>query len=191
MPRPATAADYAWLYGHAKYMEHKDCFRDHEALLRQAIAGKSVLDIGTGAGRFPAWCRANGASHAMGVDPAAMAVDAYFDERDMVRQGSAVALPFQSRCFDLVCSFDVLEHIEPDNIDRAMAEHFRVASERVIVSIANMPDQHMVNGELVELHLIQQPAEWWADLIARTVPGARSVRLLPVCPVRFWFDVLI
>jgi hypothetical protein len=38
MPRPATAADYAWLYGHAKYMEHKDCFRDHEALLRQAIA---------------------------------------------------------------------------------------------------------------------------------------------------------
>jgi 2-polyprenyl-3-methyl-5-hydroxy-6-metoxy-1,4-benzoquinol methylase len=151
--RDATDDDYVALFA-GKYMKHKDCFRDYLPVLLERVQGNRVLDVGTGSGRFVDWCLQNGATEAVGIDPCA-------PETERVVRGRAESLPALSMSWDVVTSFDVLEHLPPDLAIKSVSEHLRVASKHVVCSIANMGDKHVVRGQLVELHLTQQPLPWW------------------------------
>jgi hypothetical protein len=67
-------------------------------------------------------------------------------------------------------SIDVMEHTAESGLDRFLSTLLPFANKHVW-AIANMSDVHDVNGEQVELHTIQQPAEWWIDRIRRYWPG--------------------
>lgn len=61
---------------------------------------------------------------------------------------------------DLVCCFDVLEHVEPDYLPRVLIDLRRVTRRELFVTIAMAPSsQTLADGR--NAHLIQQPPEWW------------------------------
>jgi len=95
-------------------------------------------------------------------------------------------LPYADREFDCTVSVDVLEHLAPEILLPSLQEMRRVA-RRGAWAVANMSEIHMVNGKPVELHLIQQPADWWVDQV-RSIGGVCQVHATDTT-IRFWLEV--
>ena len=96
--------------------------------------GMRVLDIGCGRGEVLRHCARLGAQ-AYGVDYAPVALRmarglAMAGEKEQstmgVYQANAKLLPFSSASFDRVLMFDIVEHLYPWELDRALAEARRV-----------------------------------------------------------------
>ncbi|HVG18894.1 MAG TPA: class I SAM-dependent methyltransferase, partial [Blastocatellia bacterium] len=98
----------------------------------QSARGKSVLEIGVGAGAdFQNWCEH--ASHVTGVDLTESAIsltrermglNSISQEKYTLLTGDAENLPFEDNSFDLVYSWGVLHHTP--NTRKAFEEVFRV-----------------------------------------------------------------
>lgn len=87
------------------------------------LAGKRVLDLGCGKGRFAARLRALGAE-VIGLDrSSAMLAGGSGGGRVL---GSARRLPFATGAFDAVLAVEVLEHVAPEDLDPVLAEAARV-----------------------------------------------------------------
>jgi hypothetical protein len=71
-----------------------------------------------------------------------------------------------------IISCDVLEHIPADEIDDTLKMLGAWAANGLLLTIANMSDVHLINGEQVELHLIQEPMPWWTDKLREHFPAA-------------------
>lgn len=96
--------------------------------LREAFAAKpaSILEIGGGDGTFAERVRAAGIAYT--------SVDVAEDlHPDVV--ASVTSLPFPDDSFDVVCAFEVLEHLPFDQFDRAVGELARVSRGRVLLSL--------------------------------------------------------
>ncbi len=87
------------------------------------LAGRRVLDLGCGKGRFAARLRALGA-HVVGLDRST-AMLAGGSGPGRVR-GSARRLPFADGAFGGVIAVEVLEHVAPSDLDAVLAEAARV-----------------------------------------------------------------
>ncbi len=87
------------------------------------LPGKRLLEVGCGTGLVLAKLAPHAAS-AVGVDLSPGMLEKARARGLDVREGSATALPFPDRTFDVVCSFKVLAHV-PD-IRKALAEVDRV-----------------------------------------------------------------
>lgn len=87
----------------------------------------SVLEVGVGDKVFGSFLKNN-------TDVAYTSVDVAADlHPDVV--GDILNLPFGNTSFDIVCAFEVLEHIPFDQFERAIAEMSRVAKRFVIISV--------------------------------------------------------
>jgi len=98
------------------------------------VPGMRVLDVGCGRGEILRHCARLGA-RAYGVDYAPVAVRmarglAVTDEGTQgvvgVYRADAKGLPFPAASFDRVLMFDLVEHLHPWELDRALAEARRV-----------------------------------------------------------------
>lgn len=87
-------------------------------------AGKRVLDIGCGPRGSLEW--ANMAAERVGLDPLADSYLRLGADKHAMRYvaAPAEAMPFESGHFDVVCSFNSLDHV--DDLDRTIAEIIRV-----------------------------------------------------------------
>jgi 2-polyprenyl-3-methyl-5-hydroxy-6-metoxy-1,4-benzoquinol methylase len=180
------AAIYEAIYrdpAHATY--GRGLARCSEFLPRIWDAGlRSVVSFGCGhgdelvaiSGRVP---------RCLGVDFALPPLVWYaFPDRSLVRICAAVQELQPAIRFDAVVSFDVLEHIPQDDIDAVLLKAVELAPRACLV-IANMSDVHLLpDGRMIDLHLIQQPASWWAERVRRVTGWPVEVQDLPY-PKRF------
>jgi len=87
---------------------------------------KKVLEIGIGNGFVSKYLKERK------VNVLTLDVDKRLNP-DMV--GSVLNIPFSDESFDLIACYEVLEHIEYKNIDKALSEIFRVSKSYAILSL--------------------------------------------------------
>lgn len=116
----------------------------------------SVVDIGCGWNEFCGKVKeAIPSARCVGVDFACPGADL---------KAEAHQLPFADKEFELLTSFDMLEHSVPELVDAVLAEMARV-SKRFIFSISHVPSKRTWQGQ--NLHPTVQPEEWWMTRIMR------------------------
>ena len=128
----------------------------------------AVLDVGGYKGRTADFLS----------DDAVTVLDLFDVQEPGYIKGSALEMPFESKSFDFVMSFDVLEHIPAAKRRVFMQECSRVAKRGVIVSAphkttANQRAEHILNGLYIRLH--GKPHRWLKEHIEYVIPDFKKV----------------
>jgi len=87
---------------------------------------ENILEIGHGAGIFQS------VSRGIGLNASSIDIDG---ELNPTYVGSVLDLPFSDNSFDVVCCFQVLEHLPYSNFVDALKEIARVSKKNVIISL--------------------------------------------------------
>lgn len=206
MPHEAKGLDHTSRYvaDAAEFAERLDYREVAPPLLGAAVRNRllrkmldlqkqdRVLEMGCGNGKFLLWNR-DRVNLSVGLDPAPLFADDALGFLDLVR-GDARLLPFPDNSFQKVWSIDVLEHLDTPDIERYLAEAYRVlapAGRMFIFSNTREkgPFNWLVAGPrylsniLARLHLVDQRRdllrksdhlkvlETWAD-VERAVTAA-------------------
>ena len=109
---------------------------------------KSLVDIGCGYNEFVKETKLLGID-SIGVDFACRDADIIADAKN---------LPFENKKFDVLTSFDMLEHLLPSEVKIVLKEFSRV-SNRFVFSISYQPSVWKWKGQT--LHPTVMPEEWW------------------------------
>jgi SAM-dependent methyltransferase len=134
-------------------------FTEHFGLTRDWYAGKRILDVGCGPRGSLEW--ASGAAERIGLDPL---VDDYkslgIDRHSMTYVGApAEAMPFEDGYFDVVTSFNSLDHV--DDLSRAIDEIIRVLAA---------DGDLLVISDVNHAPTVTEPISYSWDIVSRFVP---------------------
>ena len=172
--RNATAEDYVEIYEdpwHKHEMQYgtQGHYHFYEDKLRTALTGAiSVVDLGTGSGGYLEWLADNidSCRTAVGIDRALPPIIS--SKRGCVMQRHQMTwdqyLTGPAAVADWVCSFDFLEHLEPDDVPRCLRACWEHSATGMAHTWAMISTVHRVNGKLLELHPTVRPWQWWRDL---------------------------
>ena len=116
---------------------------------------QSLIDVGCGRNNFVQWAREQGIE-ATGVDIASGKADVICP---------AHSLPFADKQFEYLTSFDMMEHILPQEVDEVLDEFNRVTSKGFLFHIAYRESRVKVFGK--QLHLTVEPESWWIEKIEK------------------------
>lgn len=107
-----------------------DFSTDRDALLNNLeVAGRTVIDVGCGAGAMVRWLNSLGATTTgveCGQEALAAARDADPDNRETYVEGEGQNLPLPDSSADLVTFFRSLHHVPEGEMVTALAEAYRV-----------------------------------------------------------------
>ena len=133
-------------------------FADPESLAAEIIgscAPASMLDVGCGMGKLVHALLGQGID-AHGCDISDTVINHLAAEHcGRFHQGSILSLPFPDAAFSTVICTDVLEHLAPEDVPKAIAELRRVSRQHLFVVVGTLADR---DGSW---HLTIQPEEWW------------------------------
>jgi SAM-dependent methyltransferase len=157
-------------YGHytkdtADFAGRADWVCQLQSLVNDPRGQCHVLDVGCAKGFLVEALRLRGVT-ADGVDLSEYAIaKGRLAGISNLHLGSATALPFPDQSFDLVVSWDVLEHLDEEQAQQAVAESARVARHAFYhyVNTGEDPNTHFPGDES---HTDPHPQAWWDDLFA-------------------------
>jgi ubiquinone/menaquinone biosynthesis C-methylase UbiE len=115
-------------YGFSRYA-HPDRFASYFYQLREIhdAEPKTVLEVGVGDKVIGNYLKDN-------TDIQYTSLDVADDVKpDVV--GDILRMPFPDSSFDVVCAFEVLEHIPFESFDKALREMARIAKKRILISV--------------------------------------------------------
>ena len=177
---------YTWLADNTDYpkrgmhdeVELKE-FYDNVKLFIKKNTITSALDIGCGKGGF---CNVlkNYCSTVHGLDFAFKPDEKSINKGINFINGNAHEIPLPDKCVDLVTSFDFLEHVHPDYLDKTIEEMFRVGCKYMIHRIAGAPSR-CYHDRVGQLHIIQEKYEpfWKKQVFKPHVKDLRQIGYIP------------
>ncbi len=96
---------------------------------------KKVLDVGCGLGYLIKWLRYFGVD-AYGIDFSKYALDlADKQVKPFIKLADAKKIPFKDNSFDLVLSYDFLNHVDQQNLRKVIEEMIRVSNKYIFQKI--------------------------------------------------------
>lgn len=160
-----------------------DCVREiwyehwhRYAFAARLVEGLNVLDLASGEG-YGAALLARQADRVLGVDIAQDAVDharqAYTAANLSYVQGSAAEIPAEDHAFDVVVSFETIEHLEPQ---AEMLAEFRRVLKPGGFAIISSPDKAVYSDEtgfVNEHHVRELYRDEFVALLAAQFPAVR------------------
>ncbi|MBL7150967.1 class I SAM-dependent methyltransferase, partial [Candidatus Microgenomates bacterium] len=94
--------------------------------------------------------------------------NAFSKAKKYLSSGDINKLPFESNSFDLVTTFDVLEHIETESLKKAVLECNRVAKNHVLHKIFTIKNWWMKRFHGSDLsHVSVYGKEWWRSFFQK------------------------
>lgn len=139
-------------------------FKRRAKKIKRLFNPKKVLDIGCAKGFLIEELQKLGIK-AYGVDVSKYATDnAPKNVRPFLQTITPPKLPFKNKSFDLVCSFDVLEHTPENDLDDAIAEYYRVGKKQYhhITTKLRKKDKDIT-------HVTIKPLAWWEKKMPGTI----------------------
>lgn len=129
---------------------------------------RSLLDVGCGPGDMVTWLRRLGVD-AWGADISPYIIGrAAAPIRPYLRRAGIAELPFRDGRFEMVTSFDVLEHVPQAELPRAALECARVTGGQVFHRVCTSDSlHHRALGHRDQTHVSMFPDAWWRGLFAR------------------------
>jgi 2-polyprenyl-3-methyl-5-hydroxy-6-metoxy-1,4-benzoquinol methylase len=150
--------DKSWLEGGYPKQSCWGCRFAADVIAR--VPFHTVLDAGAGNGFLIRQMRAHGKS-AWGIELSRAVLESECPdllEKGIVEQGSLTNLPYQDNQFDLVFSADVLEHIQPEEVDTVVRELIRVSKRHLFLSISLKGHTKVSDYDLIYAYiLLKQP----------------------------------
>jgi ubiquinone/menaquinone biosynthesis C-methylase UbiE len=112
-------------------------------IIKVFINPKNVLDVGCGQGDLIRALRSFNIE-AQGVEISKDALELVPAEiAPYVKYGDITNLPYEDNAFDLVVTFDVLEHVEQNKIQKAIDELIRVSKKHILNKIFTKENGYM------------------------------------------------
>ncbi|HEY2990627.1 MAG TPA: class I SAM-dependent methyltransferase [Candidatus Binatia bacterium] len=164
------------------------------AFARAFAAGKAVLDVASGEGYGAAFL-ATVATHVHGVDidpdtvrQASRKYAACANLRFV--QASCTALPFPDRSFDVIVSFETIEHIDGESQVRMLGEFDRLLKPEgmLILSSPNKAEYSDAREARNEFHVQELYRDELASLLARHFEATRWFSQRIQCWSGIWSD---
>lgn len=135
-----------------------------------------ILDAGSGPHGFARYA----GRECVGLD-LAFPRDRIPDDGGQMRRvvGSMTHLPFRERSFDLVLSFDTLEHLPPSQRPAAVRELFRVASKALVIGVPYGTEAaaHDRWAAAIERARGDEP-DWRREHVSNGLPGPELDQLI-------------
>lgn len=171
-------------YGAEYYIGNRNNYRDRfefvlanawrAAYVLAAFRPRTVLDVGGGMGLLVERLRRWGVD-ASGVEISHYAIcQAPDPTKRCFVQGSMTRLPFADKSFDVVASVNVLEHMQPEEVEPALQECARVARFGQYQEITVLEDVTVVHRD--PTHHTKMTARQWLDSMSEWLPGWRAKR---------------
>lgn len=137
-------------------------------IIRLFLKPKTLLDVGCGTGLLVYYLRKMGVD-AYGVDVSNYAVSkAYPSISRCLLSGSILKLPYSKKSFDVVTSFNVLEHLPKEQIPKALAECNRVKIHYCLHKVYTTENRWMEKFHGGDIsHISVFPREWWRQLFRK------------------------
>lgn len=136
--------------------------------IRLSFRPKKVLDVGCGLGLMVKYLRMLGVD-AYGVDISNYALlKAEKEVKSYLKRGSVLNLPFEDDSFDLVVSYDVLEHIPRRKAGKAVKECMRVSNKYCLHKIFTDENRWIKLFHGLDIsHVSVFKRKWWENFFKK------------------------
>lgn len=137
----------------------------------------TLLEVACAKGFFVRAARQRG-YEAVGIDLSRWAVDHPAPGvAEFIRQGDAMELPWPMQSFDVVCSWEFLEHVPEPLLEWVLAEQVRVlrSGGLWVARIGTLESEEDRSQHLSDhTHVTNYPSSWWRDWLERGSTFSRA-----------------